>query len=128
MKKSTNINRPLRAKINSRFPQLSTAIGATIGSFLPLVASADVQDAAKQGGNKAATVLFVVLIIVAGISLLIAMIMRSFGSESLAQKSNMRVFHTLLGVFGGALVGMLLTWIWAASQTAGGGNVINWPF
>lgn len=52
MKKSTNINRPLRAKINSRFPQLSTAIGATIGSFLPLVASADVQDAAKQGEIK----------------------------------------------------------------------------
>ena len=128
MKKSIQINRPLGTSFKSRLPQFGAAFGAIIGSFLPIVASADVQDAAKQGGSKVATVLFVILIVVGTISLLAAFIMRASGSEQMAQKSNTRLFHSLLGIFGGALVGMLITWIWSASQTAGGGNVINWPF
>lgn len=31
--------------------------------------------------------------------------------------------HFVMGFYG-----LLLTWIWQTATTAGGGNVINWPF
>lgn len=128
MEKSTNINRPLRESPMDRLTKYLRATGAGLAGFLPTIASADVKEATKSGGTTIIAWLFVVLIVVSGISLLIGFILRGTGNEQQVQKSNSRIFHALIAIFGGACTGLLITWVWNAATSAGGGSIINWPF
>jgi len=95
---------------------------------MPIVASADVGDAAKSTGTDVAKFLFIGLIIVGGISLLVAGIMMSSGSQRLHEKGQSRLLKTLIGIVVGCLTGMIITWIYGVITSAGGGNFITWPF
>ncbi|WP_288946849.1 hypothetical protein [uncultured Leuconostoc sp.] len=128
MEKSTYINRPLGESPMDRLTKYLRATGAGLAGFLPTIASADVKEATKSGGTTIIAWLFVVLIVVSGISLLIGFILRGTGNEQQVQKSNSRIFHALIAIFGGACTGLLITWVWNAATSAGGGPIINWPF
>ncbi|MET3356717.1 hypothetical protein ACG92U_02650 [Leuconostoc citreum] len=112
----------------SRLQQILAGAVASLPMWLPTVASADIGDAAKTSGTKVITILYIVLIVVGAICLIWAFILRATGNEQMAQKSNSKLMHALFGIGGGALTGLLLTWIWQTATSAGGGNVINWPF
>ncbi|MBE4725598.1 hypothetical protein [Leuconostoc citreum] len=112
----------------SRLQQILAGAVASLPMWLPTVASADIGDAAKTSGTKVITLLYIVLIVVGAICLIWAFILRATGNEQMAQKSNSKLMHALFGIGGGALTGLLLTWIWQTATSAGGGNVINWPF
>ena len=112
----------------SRLQQTLAGLVASLPMWLPTIVSADIGDAAKTSGSKVITILYIVLIVVGAICLLIGFIMRATGNEQMAQKSNSKLMHAMFGIGGGALTGLLLTWIWQTATTAGGGNVINWPF
>ena len=129
MKKSNAHNKFLwERRPTSRLQQTLAGLVASLPMWLPTVASADIGDAAKTSGSKVITILYIVLIVVGAICLLIGFIMRATGNEQMAQKSNSKLMHAMFGIGGGALTGLLLTWIWQTATTAGGGNVINWPF
>ncbi|MGR8861867.1 hypothetical protein [Leuconostoc citreum] len=112
----------------SRLQQILAGAVASLPMWLPTVASADIGDAAKTSGTKVITILYIVLIVVGAVCLIWAFILRATGNEQMAQKSNSKLMHALFGIGGGALTGLLLTWIWQTATSAGGGNVINWPF
>lgn len=128
MEKSTYINRPLGSSSMDRIARYARAFGAGLSGFLPMIASADVKEATKSGGNTIIGWLFVILIVVSGITLLVGFILRATGNEQQVQKSNSRIFHAAIAIFGGACTGLLITWIWNAATSAGGGTLINWPF
>ena len=128
MEKSTYINRPLGESPMDRLTKYLRATGAGLAGFLPTIASADVKEATKSGGTTIIAWLFVVLIVVSGISLLLGFILRGTGNEQQVQKSNSRIFDALIAIFGGACTGLLITWVWNAATSAGGGSIINWPF
>ena len=128
MEKSTYIVRPLGESPMDRLTKYLRATGAGLAGFLPTIASADVKEATKSGGTTIIAWLFVVLIVVSGISLLIGFILRGTGNEQQVQKSNSRIFHALIAIFGGACTGLLITWVWNAATSAGGGSITNWPF
>lgn len=128
MEKSTYIVRPFGESPMDRLTKYLRATGAGLAGFLPTIASADVKEATKSGGTTIIAWLFVVLIVVSGISLLIGFILRGTGNEQQVQKSNSRIFHALIAIFGGACTGLLITWVWNAATSAGGGSIINWPF
>ncbi len=128
MEKSTYIVRPLGESPMDRLTKYLRATGTGLAGFLPTIASADVKEATKSGGTTIIAWLFVVLIVVSGISLLIGFILRGTGNEQQVQKSNSRIFHALIAIFGGACTGLLITWVWNAATSAGGGSIINWPF
>ncbi|CAM3169017.1 hypothetical protein [Leuconostoc rapi] len=112
----------------SRLQQLLAGLVASLPMWLPTFVSADIGDAAKTGGTKIISILYIVLIVVAAIGILGGFIMRATGNERLAEKSNSKLLHAFFGIGGGALSGLIVTWIWQTATTAGGGNVINWPF
>ena len=128
MEKSTYIIRPLGESPMDRLTKYLRATGAGLAGFLPTIASADVKEATKSGGTTIIAWLFVVLIVVSGISLLIGFILRGTGNAQQVQKSNSRIFHALIAIFGGACTGLLITWVWNAATSAGGGSIITWPF
>ncbi|WP_367366568.1 hypothetical protein [Leuconostoc pseudomesenteroides] len=129
MEKSNAHNKSLwERRPISRLQQTLAGLVASLPMWLPTVASADIGDAAKTSGSKVITILYIVLIVVGAVALLWAFILRSTGNEQMAQKSNSKLMHALFGIGGGALTGLLLTWVWQTATTAGGGNVINWPF
>ena len=128
MEKSTYINRPLGSSSMDRLTRYARAFGAGLSGFLPMIASADVKEATKSGGNTIIGLLFVILIVISGITLLVGFILRATGNEQQVQKSNSRIFHAAIAIFGGACTGLLITWVWNAATSAGGGTVINWPF
>jgi len=129
MQKSNVNNKFLWERIPiSRLQQILAGAVASLPMWLPTVASADIGDAAKTSGTKVITLLYIVLIVVGAICLIWAFILRATGNEQMAQKSNSKLMHALFGIGGGALTGLLLTWIWQTATSAGGGNVINWPF
>ena len=57
------------AVLKSKTQSLSIAFGTSLSMLMPIVASADVGDAAKSTGTDVAKFLFIGLIIVGGISL-----------------------------------------------------------
>lgn len=129
MKKSDTSNQFLwERKPISRVQQILAGTVASSPMWLPMTAFADVGDAAKTGGTKVITILYIALIVVAAVTLVWAFILRATGSERLAEKSNTKLMHALFGVFGGCLAGLLIAWIYQTATAAGGGNVINWPF
>ncbi|MSB65629.1 hypothetical protein [Leuconostoc lactis] len=129
MKKSdTNTKFLWERKPISRVQQILAGTVASLPMWLPMTAFADIGDAAKTSGTKVITILYIVLIVVSAVSLVWAFILRSTGSERLAEKSNSKLMHALFGVFGGCLTGLIIAWIYQTATSAGGGNVINWPF
>lgn len=114
--------------LKSKTQSLSVAFGTSLSMLMPIVASADVGDVAKSTGTDVAKFLFIGLIIVGGISLLVAGIMMSSGSQRLHEKGQSRLLKTLIGIVVGCLTGMIITWIYGVITSAGGGNFITWPF
>ncbi|MCK8605722.1 hypothetical protein LNP18_06340 [Leuconostoc citreum] len=128
MKKAKIFSSSFRQVIDHRYQQLSAVTGTLIGSMTPLIASADVGDAAKSSGTSVAGLLFIALVIVGGITLLIASIMVATGSQKMHEQGVSKAIKALFGIAGGCLVGMILTWIIGVATSAGGGNFINWQF
>ncbi|MGQ2284426.1 hypothetical protein [Leuconostoc pseudomesenteroides] len=128
MKNLKNNSLTLTQKAGDRFSKTLAAALIMFPWLLPMTASADIGDAAKNAGTSVSKILFIVLIVVGGVCLLAAFIMMATGSERLNQKGHSWLFKALVGIGGGALTSLLLAWIWNAATSAGGGNFLNWPF
>lgn len=128
MKKSKILFASLWQVIDRRYQQISIIFGTMIGTMTPMVAFADVGDAAKSTGSSIAGFLFIALVVVGAVSLLIAGIKMATGSQRMHEKGVSQGIKALFGIAGGCLVGMILTWIVGVATSAGGGNFLNWPF
>ncbi|WP_349549690.1 hypothetical protein [Leuconostoc pseudomesenteroides] len=128
MKKSKIFFASLWQVIDHRYQQLSIILGTMFGTMTPVVASADVGDAAKSSGSSIAGFLFIILVVVGGVSLIIAGIKMATGSQKMHEQGVSQGIKVLFGVACGCLVGMFLTWIYGVATSAGGGNFLSWPF
>lgn len=114
--------------LDNHVQQLTAMFVAAFPWLLPVMANADIGDAAKNAGTSASRILYIILIVVGGICLLIAFIMKATGSQRMNEKGNSWLFKAMIGIGGGAMTGLILTWLWNTAASAGGGNTIGWPF